>query len=163
MADFSDERRSTEPSDREQRQLYNDVRDDYDDEFGRMPTDAERVRRKVRIPGIATAVFGVLGTLGMISAAIGVVVEFNRLHKLPQEFELMVFYVVLSVLGAALSAVVFAGGLNMIRRRRYELAVFAAVVMTTLSPCACYSVVFMPFGIWALVVLCNPEVRSEFH
>lgn len=163
MADSNELNPPGEPFDRTRRQFYNDIRDDYDDEFGRRPTDVDRVRRRVRVPGIATAVFGVLGTLGMIGVAIGVVVEFNRLHKLPEQLDLMVTYIVLSILGAVLSAVVFAGGLNMVRRRRYELAVFAAVIVTVSSPCACYSVVFMPFGIWALVVLFNPAVRREFR
>lgn len=153
----------SEPSDPLTRRFYYDVRDDYDDEFGRVPSDADRVRRRVRTPGTAIAAFGMLGILGMIGVAIGVVVEFNRLHKLPEQSDRMVLYIVLSILGALLSAVVFAGGLSMVRRRRYELAVFAAVAMTVLSPCACYSLVFLPFGVWALVVLFQRDVRSEFR
>lgn len=61
---------------------------------------------------------------------------------------------------AALNGLVFFGALKMLRLQSHGLAVTAAVI--AMLPCQCCCVLGLPFGIWALVVLNRPEVKSQF-
>jgi len=56
------------------------------------------------------------------------------------------------------------GGVRMLQLRSYGLAVLASILSAVpiLSGCACVCV-GMVTGVWALIVLMNPEVRSAFH
>jgi hypothetical protein len=62
---------------------------------------------------------------------------------------------------AALNAFVLFGAIKMIRLQSHGLAMAAAIV--ALLPCQCCCVVGLPIGIWALVVLSKPEVKSAFQ
>jgi hypothetical protein len=46
-------------------------------------------------------------------------------------------------------------------RLQYFGLVMAAVIVAML-PCQCCCLLGLPFGIWALVVLNKPEVKSQF-
>jgi hypothetical protein len=63
--------------------------------------------------------------------------------------------------GTALGIIVLAGGVQLARRRTYPLAVLGAVA--AMLPCSCGFVLGLPIGIWALVVLWNPQVRAAFE
>ena len=71
------------------------------------------------------------------------------------------FAVGFSLLSFVGGAFIVAGSLQMMKQRSYGLAVTAAILamVPPLSPCCCLG---LPIGIWALVVLLNPEVRREF-
>jgi hypothetical protein len=62
---------------------------------------------------------------------------------------------------AALSVLILVGALRMKKLRSYGLAVTGAIValVPCISPCC---VIGLPIGIWALVVLNKPEVKSQF-
>ncbi len=62
----------------------------------------------------------------------------------------------------ALNGVILMGALKMRNLQSYSLAMTAAVLAAI--PCCglCYFI-DIPFGIWAIVVLNKPEVRSAFH
>lgn len=66
------------------------------------------------------------------------------------------------VLGLAMSALVFFGAWQMRELRQYPLALIAAIVamIPCLSPCCCIG---LPIGIWALMVMMKPEVKSAFR
>jgi hypothetical protein len=59
------------------------------------------------------------------------------------------------------SAVVIYGALQMKNLKNYPLAMAASIIamIPYVSPCCC---VGLPIGIWALVVLLKPEVKSAF-
>ncbi len=61
----------------------------------------------------------------------------------------------------ALSAFVIFGALKMKNVQRFGIAMAAAIVamIPCLSPCCCIG---LPIGIWALVVMNKPEVKSAF-
>ena len=63
----------------------------------------------------------------------------------------------------AISALIFVGAKKMKSLRSYEFALAAAVLSTVpcLTPCCGY-LLGLTFGIWALVVLRKPEVKSHF-
>ena len=68
---------------------------------------------------------------------------------------------VTGLLGIVTGGVVFAGAISMMSLRRYPLAIAATVLamLPMVSPC-CF--LGLPFGIWSLVVLLQPDVRAAF-
>lgn len=62
---------------------------------------------------------------------------------------------------AALNGFVLFGAIKMLRLQNRGMAVAASIV--ALLPCQCCCVFGLPFGIWALVVLNKPEVKSRFE
>jgi hypothetical protein len=63
------------------------------------------------------------------------------------------------------SIVPLVGGIRMRRLRSYGLAVTGAIIMAIpcLSPASCPCGFGLIVGIWAIVVLLNPEVKSAFR
>jgi hypothetical protein len=70
--------------------------------------------------------------------------------------------VVFGAIGIATSILIFFGGLKMKKLENYGLAMAASVIamIPCISPCCLLG---LPIGIWALVVLSKPEVKSAFH
>ena len=68
--------------------------------------------------------------------------------------------VVVALVVVALNGFVLFGAIKMLRLQSYGLAVAAAII--AMLPCQCCCVLGLPFGIWALVVLNKPEVKSHF-
>ena len=66
-----------------------------------------------------------------------------------------------SLFELALSVLILIGAAKMQSLRSYEFALTAAILamVPCLTPCCCIG---LPFGIWALVVLIRPEVKSHF-
>ncbi len=65
-----------------------------------------------------------------------------------------------NLLGIALSAFVIFGALKMRNLQGHSLALGAAVV--SIIPCSGCCCIGLPVGIWALVLLLKPEVKSQF-
>ena len=65
-----------------------------------------------------------------------------------------------TVVAIALNGVALVGANKMRKLENYPLALTAAIVMVL--PCSPCCVLSLPFGIWALVVLCDPQVRDAF-
>jgi hypothetical protein len=147
------------------RQTFNDLRDDYDDEFGQTRSPREAARRMVLGPAIAFIPIGVLGILGMLAAEAALL--FENLDRALGGANFHIFNLVIGTVGVllaiALFAMVIAGGANMMRLQRRWLALFAAYVVTGLALAGCYAILFFPFGIWGLVVLYRPDVREQFR
>jgi hypothetical protein len=61
-----------------------------------------------------------------------------------------------------LYAVTIWGGIKMLKRKDYVLAMAAAIIQI-IPGVGFYYVVGIPFGIWALMVLRKPEVKASFH
>jgi hypothetical protein len=51
--------------------------------------------------------------------------------------------------------------MKMKKLERYGLAMTASIL--AMLPCSLCCVLGLPIGIWALVVLMKPEVKSAFH
>jgi hypothetical protein len=66
----------------------------------------------------------------------------------------------LALISLALNGFVLLGAVNMLRLKSRSLA-FAACIVAIL-PCSCCCFLGIPFGIWGLVVLNKPEVKSQF-
>ena len=67
-----------------------------------------------------------------------------------------------SVLGLAISAFIIFASTKMKKLESYGMVMTATIVsmVPCISPCCC---VGLPIGIWVLIVLCKPEVKSAFH
>lgn len=72
------------------------------------------------------------------------------------------FAVVAGVIGILVSALILLGAIKMKKLENYGLAMVASIVamIPCISPCC---VLGLPIGIWAVVVLSKPEVKSAFH
>jgi hypothetical protein len=70
--------------------------------------------------------------------------------------------VVFNVIAIGVAVVILLGALKMKKLESFGLAMTAAILamIPCLSPCC---ILGLPFGIWALVVLNKPEVKSAFH
>jgi hypothetical protein len=66
----------------------------------------------------------------------------------------------LAFFSAALNGFVLFGALKMLRMENRSLAIAACIV--ALLPCSCCCFFGIPFGIWGLIVLNKPEVKSQF-
>ena len=139
---------------------YNDLRDDYDDEIIRTPFSIARER--VFVPAIAFVVIGVLGIGGTLVGMAAAVVEYFDSRQRDDDVVLLLFLLWIVCVGLCLFTLVIAGGLTMMRLRRYGLALTAAFVVTSLALAGAYAILFFPFGIWGLVLLFRPDIRQEF-
>lgn len=70
--------------------------------------------------------------------------------------------VAINFFGLVLSVLIFMGAVKMQSLSSYEFSVTVAVLamLPLLTPCC---IIGMPVGIWALVVLMKPQVKSQFH
>lgn len=67
----------------------------------------------------------------------------------------------INLLGCILGVVVLLGAIQMRKLENYRFAVVTSVI-ATLCCCSPWFLLGMPFGIWALVVLCNERIRDAF-
>jgi hypothetical protein len=141
---------------------YDDIRDDYDDDFGVDRTPLGRARRKVLGPAVAFVVIGVLGMLGMGVAVLAFLVMQANMRR-PMPVIGIVICLLLLGLAFGLFVTVLAGGIHLRQFRRRWLVLTAAYIVTSLALAGPYGVPFFPFGIWALVVLYQPDVCEQFR
>ena len=67
----------------------------------------------------------------------------------------------LPAIGLLLGVVQLVGGVQMARLRSWGLALTSAIV--SLLPCTCTALFSIPVGIWALIVLRDPAVKSKYR
>jgi|SRR5687768_13292536 hypothetical protein len=68
--------------------------------------------------------------------------------------------IVVSLLGLALYGFVLWGALQMKQLRNWNMAMGASIA--AMLPCGCCCIIGLPIGIWSLIVLMKPEVKSAF-
>lgn len=132
------------------------------------------VAEKLRIPAIGIVVTGAIGVLmtlfGLASAVVGKSQQ-EIPPGMPPEVERMLksylamaetFAVPINALTLILSLVTLLAGIRMLQRRSYVLVMTGVIlaIIPCFSACCCLG---MPFGIWALVVLSNAEVKAAFR
>ena len=141
-----------------------------------LPTgDPETVaREKVKAPAIAMLVNGALIALfslyGTMSHLLGKKQEIPDLPPevppwVPQMIETLQGPVGLAsnIFSIVVGAFIVFGSLKMMKLQSRGLAVTTAIV--SMIPCltGCCCIIGLPFGIWAMVVLNKPEVKSSFR
>jgi hypothetical protein len=140
---------------------------------GPVSGEREAALQAVKGPAIALTVTAIIGlvlvTLGLVMNCLslaGVQINHNPMldahtNKIANSFGGGVGILTNSV-GAIIGVVILRGAGNMRRLENHSLAVTASVVamIPCVSPCCLLG---LPFGIWALVVLNKPEVKSQFE
>jgi GYF domain 2 len=127
--------------------------------------------RAVKGPAIAlivTAVLYALSCLWGIIRALFLHPDLSRFQQFNMDPQVQKLVQVLSgpvgaigsLLGLVFAVFILFGAIRMLALRNHQLA-FAASILAML-PCSCCCVLGLPFGIWALVVLNKPDVKSQF-
>ena len=113
--------------------------------------------------------------LGLFLVVVGLAVNIltlNGLHVGPQQFydpqmQKLIgtlggsLGIVQDIIGGIVGVIVLIGAAKMQKLQSYQFALTASIVamVPCISPCCIFG---LPFGIWALVVLNKPEVKSQF-
>lgn len=128
------------------------------------------VKRRLRLPASGLIIIGVLNAMS------GVVLILGRLASLVNGPERQItnearrlgymtasiFFPLVSLISILAAPVIIYGGIQMLKARRYSIALLAAVLaVIPLSSICC--IPGIPIGIWALIVLRDPEVRLCFE
>ena len=132
----------------------------------------DEARRKVKGPAIALMVTAVVG---LVLVALGLVINILTLCgiQMPMQqlndpqFQKMIntlggsLGIVQSIIGAIVGIIVLLGAAKMQKLQSYQFALTASIVamLPCISPCCIFG---LPAGIWAVVVLSRPEVKSQF-
>jgi hypothetical protein len=123
---------------------------------------------QVNGPAIGLVVVAVLGALAQVISLIFNLAGASILARsqMPREAWANMFSgtigVVSNVIALLLSGLIFFGAMKMKRLENYGLAMAASIIamVPCLSPCC---LIGLPIGIWAVVVLSKPEVKSAFR
>jgi hypothetical protein len=70
--------------------------------------------------------------------------------------------IIAAILGILSSALILFGALKMRKLESFGLAMTSSIIamIPCVSPCC---LIGLPIGIWSLVILSKPEVKSAFH
>jgi hypothetical protein len=140
------------------------VEEDYEDEP--RPTRSRGrayARQAVQAPAIGLMVSGGIGVvLGLIYCCVTVytVVAIGRQPGVRLNVPYVIGQVAGDILLIALSSVVIAGALKMQRLESIGSARTACIL--GMLPCGGFCLLGLPFGIWGLVTLSNPDVQRAF-
>jgi hypothetical protein len=128
------------------------------------------VTRKLRAPAIA------LISLGALNVLSGVILILGRLVRLVQGTEPVItddarrlgyelsgiYFPIVSLISIAVAPIIIFGAIRMMRAQNYPVAILAAILaMIPLSSVCC--ILGFPLGLWALIVLRDPDVRKAFQ
>ncbi len=144
--------------------------------------DGERrvVLQRVKAPAVALMVTAILNILLGVLSLVKMTISPPNLQQLDSELQqlnnpqfeqfmhklMSLTYgplgIASTILGLALSVLILIGASKMRSLRSYEFSMTAAILamIPCLTPC-CF--LGLPFGIWAVVALRGPGVKSRFH
>ena len=128
------------------------------------------VSKRLRAPAIA------LICLGGVNILSGVVLLLGRLANIIKGNEPVItdearrlgyetatiYFPLVSLLSIAAAPILIVGGIQMLKRRRYSLAMLAAILAIVPVTSVC-CIPGIPIGIWALIVLLNRDVKAAFQ
>jgi hypothetical protein len=133
------------------------------------------IDEKMKVPAIGIITTGALGALLSLAGVIATLSGSNKVAELPPGLPpeaagllksylsaMEPFNLPLNLLALILSSLTLVAGIKMLQRRSYGLVMAGVIIgmIPCLSGCCCTG---LPFGIWALIVLSNEEVRKSFH
>jgi hypothetical protein len=132
------------------------------------PTVTVAAAQLVKGPAIGLIVTAVLGALVQIASLIMHLAgaTFPAHNEMPNQawvsFMSGTVGAIASVIGLIVSVVILLGALKMQKLQNYGFAMAASIIamIPCFSPCCLLG---LPIGIWAIIVLSKPEVKSAFH
>ena len=132
------------------------------------------MKSRILAPGVALLVVGILGFLAMAGTFSMVLISFafNPAILEPQGIELSeeekqiqstMLFITIGYYGvSALAQIpVILGGIGMIRCKWKSMVYFGSII-SVIPCCSSFFVIGIPFGIWALVVMSDSNVRASF-
>jgi hypothetical protein len=137
--------------------------------------DPRRAADAVRGPAIALLVTGILNmALAVVDliARIFMLANFGQgqappnlppfLQEVFNNRSAIAIGIATDAVGIVLAILIMVGSVRMRRLESYGMSVAASVIsmLPCVTACCCLGI---PFGIWSLIVLNRPEVRSCFH
>jgi phage FluMu protein Com len=124
---------------------------------GYQPTHMTRemARSRVMAPAIILMVFGILGTSVMAFVMVAGIMDVAR-NGADEDAIFGMFFCGFALL---MELTVAIGSLRMLSLKNHGLALTAAILSLVCGLC---SIITIPFSIWALVVLCDTNVKSQF-
>jgi phage FluMu protein Com len=125
-------------------------------QYGYSALSPEQARSRVKPPAIALLIFSLLI---LAFAALFFVLTFVAMND--RDEEAAIGLAVIGVLVAASACIPAIGGLMMLSMRAWGLCMAVAVLSTFAGVMACLPLA--PFGIWALVVLLDSNVKAAFR
>ena len=122
---------------------------------------------RVTGPALALIVLGVIGLLVLLAPMILSMIHRSWVLRTPGVLRLIFPGLssgnnVLNAIFLILNAVILWGGVKMLKRKDYVLALTAAI-LPIIPGVGAFVIVGIPIGVWALVVLRKPEVKAVFH
>lgn len=128
------------------------------------------VRSRLQLPAIGLIIVGALNALSGLVLILGRLVSVvkgrdpvitDEDRRLGYMFAI-IFFPIVSLISIVASPIIIFGGVQMLRARRYSIALWAAILaLIPLTSVCC--IPGIPIGIWALIVLRHPEVRAGFE
>lgn len=123
--------------------------------------------RSIAAPGVALLVTAIVNMIVMLITisvlSVMVIIQFMREQQMTndvQTTQLVIWCIALS-LWLSIFAVIIIGANHMRMARNYSMAMTGAVVaVLPINPCL---ILTIPFGIWAIMVLANKNVRLGFR
>ena len=126
----------------------------------------------VKGPAIGLKVTAILGLVMVVVGLVVNVMTLNGFHIGPQQMydpqmQKLIgtlggsLGIVQNIIGGIVGVIVLLGAAKMQKLQNYQFALTASIVamVPCISPCCLFG---LPLGIWALVVLNKPEVKSHF-
>ena len=129
----------------------------------------EAARQSVKGPAIGLLVTAILGLVGAASGLVMNLFMMSGMRQIgdPQMQKVFNMFggglgIVQNIIGGIIGVLVLMGALKMQRLQNYQFVFTASILamIPCISPCC---VLGLPIGIWALVVLNKPEIKSAFQ
>jgi hypothetical protein len=133
----------------------------------------DAVLQLVKGPAIGLKVTAILGLVLMAAGLVMNIMTLGGFQIFPQQINDPQMQKLLSslsgglgivqgIIGGVVGVIVLIGAAKMQKLQSYQFALTASIVamVPCISPCCVFG---LPFGIWALVVLNKPEVKSQFN
>lgn len=128
------------------------------------------VKQRLQSPAIGLIIVGTLSAMSGILLILGRITSI--LNKREPEFTnearrfgyetANIFFPLVSLISIIAAPLIIYGAIQMIKARRYPIAMLAAILaLIPFSSICC--IPSIPIGIWALIVLRNPEVKAIFE
>ncbi len=136
--------------------------------FGQPPPSGGSAKDALNIPSLLILIFAAIGILVQLSQLAGL----GGVNNLPPELmnnpQLAKFMAQAqsggklgNVVGLLLSGLTVFGALQMRQVKNFPLSMAAAIL--SMLPCgSCCCCITLPIGIWALVTMNKPEIKSQF-
>ena len=120
----------------------------------------EKALQDVKGPAIGILVTAALGIAAILFNTLKIIVAGGSSLTFSGTKIPMWAFLFGNVFALAIYGIISVGAVKMMRLQNHQLA-FATAILAML-PCSACCIISLPFGIWALVVLNRPDIKSQF-